>query len=153
MCESMCYTTQGVCSKSIVVTLFGSLTSYACSSLHKKSTICHTGVLNVCFKCWLFLCFINQNRISKNNEGNQNKYFCISSEWSLCFRVTSDSGAAMDAPQPWAGVALGLGHGHALPTAPPSQTSSCDTVSSSGSPAAALVGCAGKVTVESQRFS
>lgn len=51
--------------------------------MHKKSIICHIGVLNVCFKCWLFLCFINQNRISKNNEGNQNKYFCIWSEWSL----------------------------------------------------------------------
>lgn len=48
----------------------------------KKSVICHIGVLNVCFKCWLFLCFINQNRISKNSEGNQNKYFCISSELS-----------------------------------------------------------------------
>jgi hypothetical protein len=62
--------------------------------LHRKSLICHNGVLNVCFQCWLFLCFINQNRISKNNEGNQNKYFCIWSEWRMSFKCLVMFGTA-----------------------------------------------------------
>lgn len=62
--------------------------------MHRKSIICHNGVLNVCFQCWLFLCFINQNRISKNNEGNQNKYFCIWSEWRMSFECLVMFGTA-----------------------------------------------------------
>lgn len=79
------------------------------SLIAQKSIICHIGVLNVCFKCWLFLCFINQNRISKNNEGNQNKYFCISSEWSLSVHVSCNMQVSLWWHKRRAGVALGAG--------------------------------------------